>query len=189
MGIILASASPRRRDLLEMLGFRDVTILPAPFEEECSDLDAAKAVISIALGKARYAAQSVDGPNLIIAADTLVYIDGEPVGKPRDEDDAGNMLRRLSGRTHKVYTGVALINDGMEITGSEETDVYFRKISDREIDAYIKTGEPMDKAGAYGAQGLGAIFIEKINGDFFNVMGLPLNRLSIMLAEAGIEIL
>ena len=187
MEIILASASPRRRDLLEMLGFQELVILPAPFEEKVTDVDAAKAVAMIALGKARYAAQKSDGT--VIAADTLVYIDGEPVGKPRDEEDAKNMLRRLSGRMHTVYTGVAVIKDGREITDYEETDVYFRKISEREIEAYVKTGEPMDKAGAYAAQGVGAVFIEKINGDFFNVMGLPLCKLADMLAEIGIEIL
>ena len=111
------------------------------------------------------------------------------LGKPRSEDMAKAMLRALSGRSHEVWTGVCLIRPGEELAEAERTVVSFRALEDREIDAYIATGEPMDKAGAYGAQGLGALFVEGIEGDFFNVMGLPLCRLGLMLKKMGVELL
>lgn len=184
MQIVLASASPRRKELLEMLGYTDLRIMPADCEEG-GDLALApdEAVCSIALSKARNVAPRCGDGDIVLAADTLVYTGGQPLGKPRDAEEAERMLRRLSGSMHRVYTGVALICGGHELVRAEATDVYFRELGDDEIREYIATGEPMDKAGAYGAQGRGAVFIERIDGDFFNVMGLPLCRLTLMLSE------
>jgi septum formation protein len=185
--IVLASGSPRRRELLNMIGIADFIVIPA----ECGELMPAgrtpdATVREIAFQKAEYVSRSCDPSDIIIAADTLVYLDGRPIGKPDSPEDAARMLRELSGRRHTVYTGIALIKGGKYITGFEQTDVFFREISEAEILAYVETGEPMDKAGAYGAQGRGAVFIERIEGDFFNVMGLPLCRLSMMLKDFGI---
>ncbi|SHH76650.1 septum formation protein [Sporobacter termitidis DSM 10068] len=189
MEIVLASASPRRRALLEMLGVRGFKIIPAETGEEAPDAGPADAVCHIALMKARKVSEECPAGALVIAADTLVYLDGEALGKPKSADEAGAMLRRLSGRDHTVYTGVALVKDGREMTFAESTGVFFRPMSDEEIAAYVKTGEPMDKAGAYGAQGRGAVFIERIDGDFFNVMGLPLCRLVTMLRRFGVDLI
>ncbi|NLM84514.1 MAG: septum formation protein Maf [Clostridiales bacterium] len=188
--IILASKSPRRRELLRLLGFTDFIILPAEGEEAASGAPG-DAVRRIALSKAReslgrFRSEGGDDSALVLAADTLVYLDGAPLGKPADEADAVSMLRRLSGKKHFVYTGVALLCRGTERTFFEETAVYFRDMREEEIIGYVKSGEPMDKAGAYGAQGLGAAFIERIEGDFFNVVGLPVCRLSQELKELGI---
>jgi septum formation protein len=185
MRLVLASSSPRRLELIRMLGFRDFRVLPADIDEDGPTADPTETVRHIALKKARKAAEACDEDELIIAADTLVYLDGEALGKPKSEAEAESMLRRLSGVGHTVYTGMALCLAGREETFSEETRVYFRKMSDGEIRAYVKTGEPMDKAGAYGAQGLGAVFIERIDGDFFNVMGLPVCRLVTALRGFG----
>jgi len=188
MGIVLASSSPRRRELLEMLGIHDFAVIPAEVDESVPDMKPDEAVIHIAQLKARKVASERTPEDLIIAADTLVYLDGEALGKPETEIDAKNMLRRLSGVSHSVYTGVAIMHNGREEAFAEKTDVFFREMSDQEIDAYIKTGEPMDKAGAYGAQGQGAVFIKRIEGDFFNVMGLPVCRLVTALLCFGLEL-
>jgi septum formation protein len=188
MGIVLASASPRRRELLEMLGFRGFSIIPADTEEVIPARIPEEAVQIIAREKARAVKSACGREDMIIAADTLVYLDGEALGKPRDEAEAKSMLSRLSGRKHTVLTGVALVCSGRELSFSEASDVFFRSMSDKEIAAYVKTGEPMDKAGAYGVQGCGAVFINRIDGDFFNVMGLPLCRLVQALGEFGIEL-
>lgn len=190
MKIILASKSPRRRELLEMLGFKDFEIIPASGPELSPEgLTPSDTVCGIALGKAREVAKNAEKGALIIAADTLVCLDGEFLGKPKDKEDAARMLERLSGRTHTVYTGVALIKDGEELCEAEASDVLFRELSGAEIDAYIATGEPMDKAGAYGAQGLGALLVKGIDGDFFNVMGLPVCTLGLMLGRLGVDVL
>ena len=186
---MLASGSPRRRELLDMIGLKDFIVIPADIEERIPQgMSPAPAVCGIALQKAEYVARFCNICDTIIAADTLVYLDERALGKPQSPDEAAAMLRELSGRRHTVYTGVALYKGGKNITGAERTDVFFRNISDTEICEYIKTGEPLDKAGAYGAQGLGAVFIERIEGDFFNVMGLPLCRLSMMLKDFGVMI-
>lgn len=177
MGIILASASPRRRELLQMLDLGDFNVMPADVDEKLPELTPDETVIHIALQKARKVADACSAEDLIIAADTLVYLDGAALGKPETADDAKAMLRRLSGATHAVYTGVALLKNNRELAFAEKTDVFFRDISEEEIETYINTGEPMDKAGAYGAQGKGAMFIRRIEGDFFNVVGLPVCRL------------
>jgi len=187
MNIILASASPRRRDLLKMIGVDNFKVIPYTGDEIIEPgLSPELTVCKIALEKARAASKKCGEEDLVIAADTLVYHDGLPLTKPDDERGAAAMLRILSGSRHTVYTGVALLRGGIYSTGAEKTDVYFRDISEGEIAAYINTGEPMDKAGAYGAQGRGAVFIERIEGDFFNVMGLPLCRLSMMLRGFGV---
>jgi septum formation protein len=190
MEIVLASGSPRRKELLTMIGIDDFTVIPDLTEEEMIiGLSPDKLVKEIALIKAKNVSQLCDNDDLIIAADTLVFLENLEdntflaVTKPVDKDDAFKILRSLSGRRHMVYTGVALLINGDFITDFERTDVFFREISDDEIHAYIATGEPMDKAGAYGAQGKAAIFVKRIEGDFFNVMGLPLCKLSQMLKD------
>ena len=182
MSIILASRSPRRSELLKMIGIDGFQVIPAEDEERIPfGLAPEQTVCEIALQKAKTVSRIYGGNDTIIAADTLVYLDNRPLGKPDNEEHAAAMLRELSGRRHTVYTGIAILRGAECISGAEMTDVLFREISDAEIEAYVKTGEPMDKAGAYGAQGRGAVFIERIEGDFFNVMGLPLCRLSVML--------
>ena len=187
MSIILASSSPRRRELLTMLGL-DFTVRPADIDEKFDpDKDPADEVLRVASAKA--AAVPAGGDELVLAADTIVVLDGRVLGKPKDALDAARMLRALSGRTHAVYTGVAA-RRGAQCGGLVDRSlVTFRDISDDEIARYIATGEPMDKAGSYGAQGIGAIFVEKIDGDFYNVMGLPLCALSGLLGRFGEKIL
>jgi len=189
LGIVLASGSPRRLELLKMIGIKDFKVIPDTDEEELlPGLSPELTVCKIALQKAKNVSALCEEDDIIIAADTLVYLNGTPLGKPDSPAGAALMLKQLSGRRHTVYTGIALLRSGVHITGAEKTAVYFRDISDREIYEYVKTGEPMDKAGSYGAQGRGAVFIERLDGDFFNVMGLPLCRLSIMLRNFGIVI-
>ena len=190
MDIVLASSSPRRRELMEMLGVENLRILPARGEEVPPEhASGAELVKALALAKAREVAARCAEGDVIIGADTIVWVDGRPFGKPRDEADAARMLRRLSGDCHTVYTGVAVLRGGKESVECEESRVWFRELSDEEIARYIATGEPMDKAGAYGAQGRGALFVRSIEGDFFNVMGLPLCRLGQMLRKQGVELL
>jgi septum formation protein len=188
MRLVLASASPRRRELMKMLGFTDFLVLPADTDETLPGMAPDDSVRYLALQKARKTAETCGAGDLIVAADTLVWFRGEALGKPADETQARAMLRRLSGAGHAVYTGVAVRLDDREMTFAEKTRVFFREMSEEEIRAYVGTGEPMDKAGAYGAQGLGAAFIERIEGDFFNVMGLPLCRLVTMLRRFGVEL-
>ncbi|MEG1632995.1 MAG: Maf family protein [Oscillospiraceae bacterium] len=189
MSIILASASPRRKELMEMLGIKNLLIIPAEGEEEqVPGRGAEETVLALSLAKAREVAAK-HGSDLVIAADTVVCIDGEILGKPKNREDAERMLRRLSGREHLVYTGVTLTKNGESRSAAEMTAVRFRKLSEGEISAYVATGEPMDKAGAYGAQGLASLFVEGISGDFFNVMGLPLCRLGRMLEDFGVVLL
>ncbi|HHT06664.1 MAG TPA: septum formation inhibitor Maf [Hydrogenispora sp.] len=193
--IILASASPRRQELLTMLGL-DFTVMASSFEErEQVDPTAtpAEQVMAAARGKAEEvfrltarAPETADG--LVIGADTIVVLEGGILGKPTDQAEAGRMLRALSGRWHQVFTGLALLHRDKAITAYEMTRVHFRPLNDREIDAYLRTGEPMDKAGAYGIQGLGAIFVDRIEGCFYNVMGLPVPRFALLLKEYGITL-
>jgi len=189
MGIVLASGSPRRRELLRMIGIEDFDVIPDESHELMPQgLPPEQTVCEIAIAKAKNISRICNEYDTIIAADTLVYLDGLPLGKPESPAGAETMLKTLSGRMHTVYTGLALMRGGKHIACAEMTRVQFREISDAEISAYVRTGEPMDKAGAYGAQGRGAIFIERIEGDFFNVMGLPLCRLSMMLKEFGVDV-
>ena len=177
MNWILASGSPRRRELLEMLGVPDLTIRPAKGPERATPgAGPEQTVRELSLHKAQEVAQTCAPEDIIIAADTIVYLDGAILGKPRDHDDAVRMLTALSGREHIVYTGVAVLRGG-ELRQAAE------------IERYIATGEPMDKAGAYGIQGRGALFVAHLDGDYFNVMGLPLCRLGQLLNELGVELL
>ena len=133
-------------------------------------------MVKNALSKAKEAASEFGKGDIVLGADTIVYLDGEIIGKPADRKKAFEILKRLSGNTHKVYTGFALIKGEREVTGFEVTDVTFRRLDDEEIKTYIETGEPMDKAGAYGVQEKGSLFVSRIEGDFYNVVGLPLCR-------------
>lgn len=190
MKIILASKSPRRQELLRAIGIENFIIRPSDHEAEAApDLPPDEMVKLIASGKAADIASFAGTDDIIIAADTLVYIDGVPLGKPENDEHAKEMLRSLSGRAHEVHTGVAVFRSGKKVVQSECTKVYFRKLSDAEIDKYVASGEPMDKAGAYGIQCLGAVLVEKIEGDYFNVVGLPVCRLTGMLSEVGFSVL
>ena len=190
MSIILASGSPRRKELLEMLEVKDLNIIPAK-GEECPPEGAGpeETVKFLSRQKAVEVAASSQSDNIIIAADTIVWFSDRIFGKPHSEEEAKRMLSELSGRTHQVYTGVTVIGGRRIISECEMSEVHFREISADEIDRYVATGEPMDKAGAYGAQGKGALFVSGIDGDFFNVMGLPLCRLDAMLKKIGFNLI
>lgn len=190
MHIVLASGSPRRKELMEMLGVEDLLVIPAK-GEECPPEGAGpeELVKALSFQKAAEVAAIRESGDVIIGADTIVWVDGRVFGKPHSEEEACRMLSTLSGRSHEVYTGVTVIKDSNVISRAERSLVSFRKLSEREIEAYVKSGEPMDKAGAYGAQGKAALFVRGIEGDFFNVMGLPLCMLGEMLKEQGVVIL
>lgn len=190
MSIILASGSPRRKELLAMLDVKDLKIIPAR-GEECppEGVGPEETVKALSLQKAREVAALANDDDIVIAADTIVWFSGRIYGKPHSEAEAKNMLSELSGNTHQVYTGVTIIRGDRIISECEVSDVHFRDITESEIDRYIATGEPMDKAGSYGAQGKGALFVRGIDGDFFNVMGLPLCRLDSMLKKIGYNLI
>lgn len=186
MQVILASASPRRQALLQQIGIEPV-VRPAAFAEVGGRAELAHEVaLANAVGKcdAVYAELGDELP--VVAADTIVVIDNVILGKPQDEQEAEAMLMRLSGRTHQVMTGVAVRYKGQQLGKVCTTDVHFRKLTAAEIAAYIATGEPMDKAGAYGIQGRGAVLVEKINGCYNNVVGLPLTMLHEMFRQLGV---
>lgn len=188
MAIILASQSPRRRQLLEQMGFTDFLIRPAQGEELADpNLDPGGLVEALSRQKALEISASADPEDLIIAADTVVAVDGQVLGKPHSIQQAHEMLSALSGREHTVYTGVTVWRGGQILTQHEATAVRFRPLTAQEIDAYIATGEPMDKAGSYGIQGRGALLVEGISGDYFNVVGLPVCRLGRMLTQFGVD--
>lgn len=196
MAIVLASASPRRKELMEQFCGKDLVIFPAEGEEVIpGKIGPGETVEALARGKAREVAARLrakgagNQEDIVIGADTIVWHEGRIFGKPHSREEAAAMLRSLSGCTHEVYTGVSLIYGDRELTEHEKTAVTFRVMTEKEILDYIATGEPMDKAGAYGAQGLGALFVSSIEGDFFNVMGLPLCRLGLMLKKTGVELL
>lgn len=183
--IILASASPRRRALLEQIGL-SFTVFPSQADETIpAGMSPQLAVQTLSLLKAADVAKGQTEDALVIAADTVVVSDGEILTKPQSEQDAVAMLSRLSGKRHSVLTGLTVLRrrDGKSVSLAEETFVYFKPLRQAEIVSYVKSGEPMDKAGAYGIQGLGALLIEKIEGDYNNVVGLPLCRLGRLLQE------
>ena len=190
MDIILASQSPRRRELLERMGVGDFRIVTPDIDEQMDrELPPGELVGRISLEKAlAVQAQEGKGP-IIIAADTVVALDGGVLGKQADELEAFKMLSTLSGCRHQVYTGLTVLQGEEQYTVSEETTVTFRELSAEEIDRYIATGEPMDKAGAYGIQGYGALLVEGIQGDYYNVMGLPVCRLGLLLRRLGVDCL
>lgn len=185
MEVVLASASPRRLALLEQVGIA-ARVCPAAFAEEAGEAVAGEDVaLHNALGKCRAVAAEVGDAVPVVAADTIVVIDDVILGKPADAAEAVKMLARLSGRSHSVLTGVAVRYDGRELAQVCETKVYFRDLKPAELEAYVATGEPLDKAGAYGIQGKGALLVEKIEGCYNNVVGLPLTMLDSMLKEIG----
>lgn len=189
MDIVLASASPRRKELLTQMGlaFR----VHAVDIDEHTERPMAPWLLVEAISREKAAAcAALEGPEpLIIAADTVVTKNGAILGKPRDEADAKRMLRLLSGTVHQVYTGFTVRRGEQVLTDRFMTSVAFRGLSDAEIDAYVASGEPMDKAGAYGIQGKGALLVAAIKGDYFNVMGLPIYRLGLALKEFGLDAL
>lgn len=188
--IVLASGSPRRRELLTHMGIADFDVrVPETEETYPPNLSPRETVEYISREKARAAASLCRPDEIVITADTMVFLDGARLGKPRDEAHALEMLTALQGRRHTVCTGVTVCRGDYRDTQSEETEVFFRPATEQELRAYIRTGEPMDKAGAYGIQGRGALLVEKIHGDFFNVMGLPVLRLSRMLLPLGVHCL
>lgn len=190
MDIILASQSPRRKELLERMGLAGFKTISPDIDERALDgLPPEELVRRLSYEKAAAVAARADGDSLIIAADTVVALDGTVLGKPADELEAFKMLTTLSGVRHQVYTGVTVRQGEGHATEHEVTDVTFRELSEREIEHYVQTGEPMDKAGAYGIQGYGALLIEGIDGDYYNVMGLPVCRLGRMLARFGVDCL
>ena len=180
--LILASASPRRRQLLEMLGI-EVVVKPSHIPEAPLE---GEAPVAYAERLARDKAVAVPG-DLVLGADTTVLLDGELLEKPADAEDAVRMLRRLQGRTHEVITSVALKSAGKVRVATDVTRVTFRACDDDFLRAYVATGEPMDKAGAYGIQGYGAALVERIEGDFFGVMGLPVRLVLRLMEEAGVR--
>ena len=179
--VILASASPRRQELIKLI-FDNVEILPADCDETLPEgIGAREAVEYLSKIKNEASAQLTENSNLIISADTVVSVDEEILGKPVDKADAKRMLHLLSGKTHKVITGCAIFKNGRSVSFSETTEVTFYPLTDKEIDDYVDTNEPMDKAGAYGIQGYGSLLIKGINGDYFNVVGLPVAKLNKVL--------
>lgn len=188
--LILASQSPRRRQLLEQMGLTEFDIRPARGEEHMeAHLPPDRLAEALALAKAREVAAQAGPEDIVIGADTIVTLDRQVLGKPHSPEQAAEMLAALSGRSHLVYTGLAVLRGGEEIVCHEGTKVRFRPLTGAEIRAYVATGEPMDKAGAYGIQGRGALLVEAIEGDYYNVMGLPVCRLGQILNRFGIKTL
>lgn len=191
--LVLASASPRRRELLALLGL-PFEVIPSAYEEHLPAEHGAPARLAVRLARAKAAEVAARCPeSVVIGADTIVILGRRVLGKPRDTDDAAAMLRLLSGRIHRVITGVAVIDTrerpASVLEGAESTRVEFRRLERAEIKAYVATGEPMDKAGAYAIQGRGAILIRGIRGDYANVVGLPVTRLAGMLRDVGVQVL
>lgn len=189
-GLILASASPRRKELLERIGIEDFEVRVPEVEENFPEgLSPEETVKYISREKAEAARKQWGREPVIITADTMVFLDDRRLGKPHNEQEALEMLTALQGRRHMVCTGVTVCQGEKILTEAESTGVVFRPAEKRELLAYIATGEPIDKAGAYGVQGKGALLVERLEGDFFNVMGLPVLRLSRMLSAFGVRLL
>jgi septum formation protein len=187
--IVLASSSPRRRELLEKIGLKFI-VDPVEVEEKLTlDHDPLRLAKSISLKKALTASRRHPDA-LIIAADTFGVIDGKILGKPVDEAQAVSMLEEMSGKCHRVITGFTIIDGvtGRTVSRAVQTMVYFRNLSSSEITGYVSTGESFDKAGAYAIQGLGALLVERIDGDYYNVIGLPISALAVELRKFGIEL-
>jgi septum formation protein len=187
--VVLASSSPRRRELLEKAGL-EFSIDPSETEEKLDGSPEPEELArSISLMKARSAARR-HPDSIVIAADTLGVLNGKVLGKPADADHARLMLKQMSGKCHEVLTGFTIIDSGSGkmVSRVVRTKVYFKELSNGQIDKYVETGEPLDKAGAYAIQGLGAALVEKIDGDYFNVVGLPVLELARELEKFGIEL-
>ncbi len=192
MKVILASKSPRRVEILEKI-VKEFEVVESNFDENTIDFkgDIEKYVKDLSRNKAIEVSKRLNEPSIVIAADTVVFQNGKVLEKPKNEEDAFSMLSSLSGNTHKVYSGICLINtyNDTVVTDCDCTEVRFSELNPRQIRNYINSGEPMDKAGAYGIQGLGGAFVEGINGCYYNVMGLPLNKLYKALENYDIAIL
>lgn len=187
MNLILASQSPRRRELLGL--FRIPFLVRVADIDETMDPHASPADEVARVSRLKALAIDHEPEDVVIAADTIVVCDGRVLGKPRSEEEAKQMLRFLSGRDHQVMTGMTVLRGQEAVVCTEVTDLHFRSLSNREIDAYVATGEPMDKAGAYGIQGGAALFCSRMEGDYYNVMGLPVCRLSRILARIAPELM
>jgi len=188
--IVLASASPRRKEILEITGLK-FSVHKSDYEEDLDlSLTSHKLARFLSLKKAEAVSHHYRD-SIIIAADTFIAFKNRLLGKPLTEKKAIKMLKMLNGKSHAVITGYTIIDtaNGKTISKSVATKVYFSTLSDEEITSYVKSGEPLDKAGAYAVQGLGAVFIERIDGDFFNVMGLPLYALTVSLKKFGVHVL
>lgn len=185
----MASASPRREQLLRQVGY-EFQVLPSRAEEDnTAKLPPEELVQTHARAKAWDVARQVAPADIVIGADTLVVLDGKVFGKPGSAEQACRMLQELSGRTHSVWSGIAIVKEGRCLCAAVETRVTLGRLNEEEIKRYVATGEPLDKAGAYAVQGIGAVFVEKLDGCYFNVVGLPLNALSRLLSEAGVDLL
>lgn len=183
--IVLASSSPRRHRLLEMLGI-DHIVDPADIEEAVdSEVPAESLAVRLAREKALAVAERHPG-QVVLSADTLVVLDSEILGKPSSASEAESMIRRLAGREHRVVTAVAVAKDGQIWDRCDVTKVWFRSLSEEEISAYVATGESLDKAGSYGVQGYGAVLVDRIEGDYFGVMGLPVRLVVELLEVVGL---
>lgn len=191
MNVVLASASARRQELLKRL-VEEYQVLVSDFDESSVQFnnDCRSYVMELARGKALCVAQGLNSASLVIGCDTIVAYGGSVLGKPVDFDDAFCMLKMLNGKKHQVYSGIALVNteSGQVTSDYVMTEVKFDQLSDDEIRGYIATGEPMDKAGAYGIQGHGGVFVEGIHGCYYNVVGLPLNKLKNMIKGMGVNL-
>jgi len=187
MPLILASASPRRREILSRF-LPEFEVVPSEADERCSLEDPGEYALELARRKALEVYYRSSPDSTVIGADTVVSVGGHILGKPRDEEHAFRMLKLLSGRTHSVTTGYCIVHRGEEHCGKTVTEVKFRELDDTLIRAYIETGEPMDKAGAYGIQGKGGLLVEWIRGDYYNVVGFPLDIVW-RLRELGFEVL
>ena len=188
--IILASASPRREELLKKIGLK-FKVEPSNYEEDTSyELEPHELARSLSWGKARLVAKNHQNV-LVIAADTFIVFEGKILGKPRTKAEAREILERINGMPHSVITGFTIVDSesSKALSRSVETKVHLRKLTPNEIDAYVKSKEPLDKAGAYAIQGLGSVIVEKIEGDYYNVVGLPLSALVESLKEFGVHIL
>ena len=189
MDIILASASPRRQELLQRMGV-DFIVRTAPHDETMNPFSVpADEVARVSQLKAQAVYPLCHDDDIIVAADTVVVCDGRIMGKPRSDADAFSMLRRLSGREHQVMTGLTVMQGDLAETTTVTTTLRFRPLSDQEIRNYIATGEPADKAGAYGIQGMASMFVVGLDGDYYNVMGLPICTLTLMLRKHGVKLL
>ena len=189
MAIILASKSPRRQELMRLLGL-EFTIHTADVDETMDKtLPPEREVARVGGLKAAKIAETAAPEDIVVAADTIVVVDGAVLGKPHDEEEAFHMLKTLSGRGHEVMTGLNVWHEGKLRQEVVRTRVHFRPMTDAEIRAYIATGEPMDKAGAYAIQGLAAMFVIGLDGDYYNVMGLPVCPLAMILRKFGVKLL
>ena len=187
MKIILASKSPRRKEILQNLGF-EFSIVTADTDESSNETDPRALTRDLARRKGRDVVKLMnDSDMLVISCDTVVWCDGKILGKPKSKDDAIGMLRLLSGRKHTVTSGLSLSLNGKTVTDSEDTDVYFADLSEEFIEKYVESGEPMDKAGSYAVQGTASMWIEKIDGCYFNVVGLPVRLLCELLRRLGLD--